>query len=265
MSKEAFLRENSKDGFLSFTKHQIATRLFHASYRDIERHALQLGITPMRYKRNQSTISPKDQLKLFSSSVAIIGCGGLGGHIAEMLARVGVGHLSIFDFDIFEEHNLNRQNFSNYENIGREKVTVAKEALEKINPSTQIDAFVQKFNPTDDFPMISNADIIVDALDNPQTKLELAKICKDNHMGFVHGAIAGMSGQFATNATLEHLYPDGSSGAEISVGNPSFCVAFAASIQSAEIVKSILSIGKNLRDTILMTDLLENEFHILPL
>lgn len=265
MSKETFLRENSADGFLAFTEHQIATRLFDSSYKDIEYDALSLGIVPLRYKRNQSTINPKHQLKLFCSHIAIIGCGGLGGHIAEMLTRIGIGELSLFDFDTFEEHNLNRQNFSNYENIGKEKVTVAKEVLEKINPSIQINTFVQKFNPTNDFCLISNADIVVDALDNPQTKLELAQICKKKDMNFVHGAIAGMSGQFATNTTLEHLYPNGDSGAETSVGNPSFSVTFAASIQTAEVVKSILDIGKVLDQELLMTDLYENEFHFLPL
>ncbi len=82
-------------------------------------------------------------------------------------------------------------------------------------------------------------------------------------MNFVHGAIAGMNGQFTTCSTLESLYRDGSSGIESSIGNPSFSVTFAASIQSAEAIKTILGIGEILKDKILMTNLLENEFIIL--
>jgi hypothetical protein len=69
-----------------------------------------------------------------------------------------------------------------------------------------------------------------------------------------------MNGQFSTSNTLEKLYRDGSSGIEKSIGNPSFSVTFAASIQSAEVIKTILKIGENLKDKILITNLLENEF-----
>jgi len=161
-----------------------------------------------------------------------------------------------------KEHNLNRQNFSNIENLGKEKVMVVKEGIKKINPALHVNAFVQKFNPKSDFDMIKDCDVVVDALDNPQTKLELAQICKENSMNFVHGAIAGMNGQFSTCNTLENLYRDGSSGIEKSIGNPSFSVTFAASIQSAEVIKTLLKMGENLENKILITNLLENEFII---
>ena len=217
-------------------------------------------MTPLRYKRNQSTISVENQLKLLNSHVSIVGCGGLGGHIAEILTRIGVGNLALFDFDIFEEHNLNRQNFSNYNNLGKEKVLVIKEALELINPALHVEAFIKKFNPFMDMDLIKNSNVVVDALDNPQTKLDLSFTCKERNIIFVHGAIAGMTGQFTTCNTLENLYRYSGSGIEKSVGNPSFSVTFAASIQSAEVIKTILKMGNTLKDNILMTNLLENEF-----
>ena len=264
MDIKQFLRQGSIDGFLPFSVQKEATDLFNSSFRDIERIALELGIVPLRYKKNQSTINIYAQKKLFNAHIAIIGCGGLGGYISEILTRVGIGRLSLFDFDVFEEHNLNRQNFSSLECIGKEKVIVIKEALEKINPAIKIDAFVKKIIPKKDFALINQADVVVDALDNPETKLELAKLCKDNNTHFVHGAIAGLSGQFTSNNTLEHLYHDGSKGAEVSVGNLSFSVTFAASIQSVEVIKLIVNIGKNLDDLILIIDLLEYEFLLIP-
>jgi molybdopterin/thiamine biosynthesis adenylyltransferase len=255
-----FLVENSIDGFLPIAAQNDAAKSFASSFRVIEEYALDLGIVPLRYKRNHSTISTTSQKKLFKSHVAIIGCGGLGGNIAEMLTRIGVGKLSLFDFDVFEEHNLNRQNFSTIETLGKEKVVVAKASLQKINPSVLISAFVKKFDSVEDFHMIANTDVVVDALDDPRTKLELAIACKKNKTNFVHGAIAGMTGQFTTNNTLEFVYSKGGPGAESKAGNPSFTAAFAAAVQSAEVIKLILGIGELLKNEILLTDLMFNEF-----
>ena len=260
---EIFLKNSAVDTFLPISKEIEATKLYNLSFKEIEKIALNLGITPLRYKRNQSTISVSDQLKLLNSHVAIIGCGGLGGHIAEILTRIGIGELTLFDFDIFEEHNLNRQNFSNYKTLGREKVLVVAEGIKEINPALHVNSFVQKFDPKLDMHMISHLDTIVDALDNPQTKLDLASTCKESRIPFIHGAIAGMNGQFTTCNTLENLYRDGDSGIESSIGNPAFSVTFAASIQSCEVIKTILHLGDTLEDKILITNLLENEFILL--
>lgn len=255
-----YLLENLYDNFLPMDLQQKTAQEFKISLREVEKIALKNDITPLRYKRNQSTISAKNQLKLLESHVAIVGCGGLGGHVAEILTRIGIGKLSLFDFDVFEEHNLNRQNFSNYRTLGREKVLVIKEELEKIDPSVHINAFVKNFRPIKDFDFISSADVIIDALDNPGTKLDLALVCKKNGKNFVHGAIAGLNGQFCTNATLEHLYKNRESGIEKVIGNPSFSVTFAASIQASETIKLMLGIGETLSDHIMISNLLENEF-----
>ncbi len=257
---DKFLKESAINTFLPFAKEKKASELYGLSLKEVEQIALRLDITPLRYKRNQSTISIKNQLKLLNSHVAIIGSGGLGGHVAEILTRIGVGQLTIFDFDIFEEHNLNRQNFSNYDSLGCEKVLVVKEGLELINPALHVDAIVKKFNPFLDMKLIENADIVVDALDNPQTKLDLASTCKEKNIAFVHAAIAGMNGQFTTCNTLENLYRNGSYGIEKSIGNPAFSVTFAASIQSCEVIKTLFGMGEILKDKILITNLLENEF-----
>ncbi len=251
------------DEFISMEDVKKISNLFSINSRDIEKISLEIGITPFRYKRNQATISPKMQLTLFNSCVAIVGCGGLGGHIAENLTRVGIGHLILIDFDTFEEHNLNRQNFSSYENIGKKKVAVLKEELLKINPTIKIETHIKEFIPKEDFYLLKKSNVIVDALDDPKVKLELSFLAKNYEKNFVHGAIAGFSGQFCTNSTLENLYRSTDKGAEIFVGNPSFSVTFAASMQTSEILKLILNIGQNLEDTVLMTNLLENEFILL--
>ncbi len=266
MELKSFLSQCAlHDTMLSLSDHRHATEKFKLSYREVESVALEMGIVPLRYQRNQSTISPAQQKILFDSHVFIIGCGGLGGHIAEILTRIGIGKLSLFDFDYFEEHNLNRQNFSTLADLGREKALVVKEGLERINPSIEIQSFVQKFDPNREKQQIKDATVVIDAIDNPQTKLEIAKVCQEVETHFVHGAIAGMQGQFTTNSTLEYLYPDGERGAEMVSGNPAFTVTLAASIQASETIKLLLDIGEPLKDTFLVTDLLYNEFEKLPL
>ena len=85
---------------------------------------------------------------------------------------------------------------------------------------------------------------MVDALDNPQLKLELASTCKEKNIDFVHASIAGFSSQISTCNTLENTYKNGESGIENRVGNLVFTSSFTASLQSAEVVKLLLKKGE---------------------
>ncbi len=231
---------------------------------EVEHRALSLGILPLRYARNRNTITAEKQLRLLEARTAIVGCGGLGGHVAEMLTRIGVGHLTLIDPDVFDEHNLNRQNFATLDVLGVEKVRVLKRQLSACNPAVQIRPITRRFDPQEDMPLIEDATVVIDALDDPALKLSLAKACRDRALPFVHGAIAGMNGQIAVNVTLEHLYRDGGHGAEDAAGNLPFTATFVAAIQAAEAVKLITGLGESLEGEVLITDLLYNDFTRLP-
>lgn len=261
MERLHFLQQNVSDGFLPLCAHYEAMQRFSCSFREIETIALQNGITPLRYKRNQKSISPKEQYTLLNAKVLVIGCGGLGGFISELLCRIGVGNLTLMDGDVFEEHNLNRQNFSTIHALGKPKVRVVKEGLEAINPALHVNALELFFDLSLHTHLLHEADVIVDALDNPDLKCLLASWCKEHNKAFVHGAIAGYYAQFSTCDTLEHLYPQKGKGAEVVLGNPSFTVSFAASIQSAEVVKLLLQ--KPHLKSPLFADLWEYEFNVL--
>jgi molybdopterin/thiamine biosynthesis adenylyltransferase len=226
----------------------------------IEEQALAAGILPLRYARNRQTITLHKQRKLLGSRIAILGCGGLGGQVAELLARIGVGHLTLIDPDTFEEHNLNRQNFSTFDVIGQAKVLVLRQALTRFNPVIQIRPLIHRFDPADDMALITDADVVIDALDDPGLKRALAEQCYAQALPFVHGAIAGMDGQLAVNATLEHLYHDGGHGAEDTAGNLPFTAAFVAAMQAAEAVKLLTGIGESLTGEVLITDLMYDDF-----
>lgn len=256
-----YIKSHLEDGFLPLKATFEAMEHFTCNFRDVEEMALKNGILPLRYKRNQKTIATQDQYTLFQSHVIIVGCGGLGGFVAEMLTRIGIGNLTLIDGDVFEEHNLNRQNFSSIHTLGRNKSEVLKEKLQEINPALHVKSIPAFLSLPHDEALLSNSQLIVDALDNPNLKCTLARWAKEHEKPFVHGAIAGYYAQFSSCSTLENLYHSQGDGAEKRSGNPSFTVCFAASIQSTEVVKILLK--KAHLSHFLMADLWEYEFNLI--
>ncbi len=88
---------------------------------EIESLALGLDIHPVRYLRNEASITAADQIRLLNTSVAQVGLGGLGGNLLELFLRTGIGHIRTADGDIFEESNLNRQILASTETLAKPK------------------------------------------------------------------------------------------------------------------------------------------------
>jgi tRNA A37 threonylcarbamoyladenosine dehydratase len=106
----------------------------------------------------------------------VIGLGGVGGYVCEMLARMGVGRLILVDCDTVSESNLNRQIIALTDTVGRKKTDVMAERVTAINPECEVtseDIFVTKDN-ADALIERSHADIIIDAIDNVSAKISLA-------------------------------------------------------------------------------------------
>ena len=109
--------------------------------------------------------------KLKNATVMIVGCGAVGSFAAEALARTGVGHLILVDFDVIEESNINRQIFALNSTIGKQKVNVAAQRIQDINPDIQVDVF-NMFLDANNTPDC-NPDIIIDAIDTVESKIAL--------------------------------------------------------------------------------------------
>ena len=117
--------------------------------------------------------------KLGRSRVAVFGIGGVGGHVAEALARSGVGTLDLIDDDKVCPSNINRQIIATSSSVGRYKVDVAKERLEDINPAIRICGWRTFFGPeTADQFDFAEYDYVVDAIDTVTGKLELISCAK---------------------------------------------------------------------------------------
>jgi molybdopterin/thiamine biosynthesis adenylyltransferase len=261
-----FLRKNAQNGLLAWAVQAEAAQSFGVSLSEVERIALENDILPLRYQRNRQMITCRQQLQLFSSVVAVIGCGGLGGYIIEELARLGVGHIIAIDPDVFDETNLNRQLFASLSAIGRAKVVVAAERVAQINPAITLDARGEAFSAIAGERLLKKAHLAVDALDNISVRLELAAACREAKIPLIHGAIAGWYGQVTTQfpgeRTMESLYQGDSPGRGIEkeLGNPSFTPAVIASLEVAEVCKVLLGKGEPLRGCTLAIDLREMEF-----
>ncbi|RLB89175.1 MAG: HesA/MoeB/ThiF family protein [Deltaproteobacteria bacterium] len=226
-----------------------------------------------RYDRNLSTISHEEQALLARSHVAVIGLGGLGGGVCEMLARTGVGTLTLVDGDIFDTTNLNRQLLSREENIGGSKARAAKERIFAVNSTIQINALQAYADETNFYGMIQGADVVVDCLDTIDTRFLLQESAQRAGLPIVSGAIAGVCGQvtviFPQDSGYELIYGKKkqahSPGVETQTGNISYCALFIASLQASECIKVLLKRGDILRNKLLIADLWSNSFEVMDL
>lgn len=119
--------------------------------------------------------------KLAASHVALFGLGGVGGYVAEALARGGIGHLTLIDNDTVSASNLNRQLVATTKTIGEYKTKVMKERILAINPGARVDTYECFFLPDTkaDFLPLSQYSYVVDAIDTMTAKIELAVRAKE--------------------------------------------------------------------------------------
>ncbi len=232
----------------------------------------------VRYLRN-GIFSDMDQAMLKRKKVAVIGCGGLGGYVIEMLARLGIGHLVLCDGDVFDESNLNRQLISTEANIGKSKAHEAAKRVAAINSSVTVTVRDEKLTGQKGRGIIYGCDLVIDALDTPEDKVLLEALCDELEIPLVHGAICGWFGQVAVvfpgdellyrfyecrdvaeDEEFEGLYEIYDSGEEY--GNPAFTPALVASMQVSEAVKLLLNTGDHMAGFITLIDLYYNETQI---
>ena len=151
-----------------------------------------------RYDRllQLSTFSKEKLELLHSKEVLIIGAGGVGQHVATYLVTNGIKNLTIVDFDTVELSNLNRQILLTEKDVGELKVNVVKKALESRNSEAKINVINEKVTSDNIFSFTKNFNIIVDAVDNWETKLLIAKAAKAQNALFLHVGVDGTCGQF---------------------------------------------------------------------
>ena len=130
--------------------------------------------------------------KLNKSKVAVFGVGGVGGYVAEALARSGVGHFVLVDNDDVSITNINRQIIATTKTVGRDKVEVMRERILEINPEADIEIrkcfYLPENADTFDF---SNYSYVVDAVDTVTAKLEIIVRAKEADVPVISSMGAG--------------------------------------------------------------------------
>jgi molybdopterin/thiamine biosynthesis adenylyltransferase len=243
------------------------------SGREIERAALENGFVPERYARNMRTFSLADQAALLKSHAGVVGLGGLGGTVTEILARMGVGRLTLIDGDRFEDSNLNRQLLSSPANLTQPKADAAAQRVRGINPSTDVTVHACFLTAQNAAELLAGCDVVVDCLDNLRTRFDVEDACRLIGRPMVSAAVAGASGHitviFPQDRGLRLVYGEPQSlplkGAETSLGTVPYSVAFLASLECAEVAKVLLGRGSLLRDKLLVADLTEAVIEVMNL
>ena len=219
-----------------------------------------------RYERNIPALTEAECLSLEKKRVLVVGCGGLGGHMIDQLARLGVGQLRVVDGDVFEESNLNRQLLSETALLGSSKARSAAEHVRRVNPDVTVEAVEAFLTASNVRELISGCDIAMDALDNIPSRRILADACAQAGIPYVYGAIQGWVAQAAVSmpgdSLIGKLFPE-----EVALRDKSvlsFTPALCASMQTALCVK--LLTGRPVETgTVLYADLLNQEFELIPI
>lgn len=218
--------------------------------------------------RTLDTVSSESLESLRDRTVVVVGAGGLGGYVIEMLARFGVGHLRIIDGDVFDESNLNRQLLSREDNLGKSKVIEAKERVASVRSDVAVTVIDSRFTEDNASEVLKGADVVMDCVDNVEARFVMAETCSDLNIPMIHGAVGAWNGQVMTlmpgDDHLRKLYGDRNRKMSL-IGAASFIPANIASVQVAECIKLLTGQGSLLKDTLKVIDLLDNESYVVSM
>ena len=226
----------------------------------------------IRYSRQiiLKNIGTIGQKKILNSKVLIVGAGGLGCPVADLLTRSGVGEIGVIDYDKVSLSNIHRQTLYTTKDVNKYKVDVVKKKLNSINKEVKVNIYNQKANKKNLKNIIKKYDVIVDGSDNFKTKFLLNTFSLKFKKKLIVGAISKFDGHIFTFdftkkniPCLKCFYQTEPSDellnceSEGILGSTAYIVG---SIQANEVLKTILGIGKNLKSNIFILDLLNLNF-----
>ncbi|EHQ35545.1 HesA/MoeB/ThiF family protein [Methanoplanus limicola] len=216
-----------------------------------------MKINSERYKRQILLFGEEGQERLSGSKAFIAGAGGLGSPVATYLTIAGVGEITISDCDSVDLSNLNRQFLHHDKDIGRRKTESAADKLSSMNPDVVIRGIDMRISEDNVSGLVKGCDIIIDCLDNFETRQVLNRAAVNLNIPLVHGGISGWSGQATTviphkTACLSCLYPASGKTEIFPVIGPTAGVIGA--IQAGEAVRVLTGDKGGLEDVLMLWD-----------
>jgi len=225
-----------------------------------------------RYSRNIliKEIREEGQEKLLNSKVLCIGTGGLGSAIIYYLVSAGVGKVGIVDNELVELSNLQRQILHSTKDIGKAKVSSAKEKLNNLNPDVKIVTYNERITKLNIMEIIKRYDAVIDGSDNFGTRFLVNDACYFAKKPLFYGAVLAMEGQASTfipdknNPCYRCLYPElPLEGVLLTTGEVGILGAvpgIIGIIQATECIKYLVGIGELLIGRLLIYDALRLRF-----
>jgi len=210
-----------------------------------------------RYKRQILLFGEEAQERLSDSKAFIAGAGGLGSPVATYLTVAGVGDITICDCDSVDLSNLNRQFLHHDRDINRRKTESAVEKLSSMNPEVVIRGIDMAISEENVSGFVKGCDIIVDCLDNFETRQVLNRAAVNQNIPLVHGGISGWSGQATTviphkTACLSCLYP--ASGKKETFPVVGTTAGVIGSVQAGEAVRVLTGEKGGLENVLMLWD-----------
>ncbi len=200
------------------------------------------------------------------TSALVVGLGGLGGHLANALVRMGVRRLTLVDPDRYVQSNLNRQLFSALSHIGKPKVDVVKDALNEVFDDLEIRTHTARIEALDD-AVFRDVDVVFDGVDDAGVKCDLERRAGEANVLLVHGAIGGWYGQTAVltppSVMLKTLYDGNQDGLEKTLRCPTFTLGVVAHWMVAQWTKYLLGHPSAKVNRLLMIDLLDDACEVM--
>ena len=188
------------------------------------------------------------QKKLRQATVFVAGAGGLGSPVSLYLACAGIGRITLVDCESVDLSNLNRQILHWEEDVGEKKVASGNWKLRRLNSTVNVDPHATRVTAENAMELLDGADLVIDCLDNMETRSILNEACFRKGIPFLHGGVRGLMGEVTTiipgqTPCLECLFPRGTEKTE---PFPVFgaTAALVASLQVMEAIKLLGLFGK---------------------
>ena len=249
---EGIIIEQNLNNTFSLLGGAQAWELFQNERQDMSRWARQTVLPE---------IGIEGQQKLNNATVVLVGMGGLGCPVSQSLIASGIGKLKIIDGDKVELSNLHRQPLYGVEDIGQLKVQVAKKKLMQLNESAIVEPIEEFLDEKNGINFLSDAEIIIDATDNIQTRQLIDRLSKKLEVPMVYGGLYRYEGQVAVlnvngSPGYVDLFPEPTSSGDAcaDAGVLGMLPGIIGNIQALEAVKLIVGTKPNLVGKLLIYD-----------
>lgn len=213
------------------------------------------------FEKNRDFLTAQQTKEIQRTKVAVVGAGALGQMTAHQLVRSGFEKLILIDKDALEYSNFNRQLCAMHSTVNQSKTAILKAQLLDINPQIQVRVYEPFLDEGNGKQLAADADILVDCVDNVETKVYLEKLAAELRIPLVHGAVEGWYGQVTTvfpgDFVLERLYARRKKQEAAAL---MITVSAVTALQVGEVIKIAAGTGELLRQKVLFLDMQTGDF-----